>query len=140
MVRIDNRDVRLISRNGLNWTAKMPHLGDALATLPVDNAWLDSEAVMLDENGRPDFNALQNAFDRRSSRFSLRGRLFRPPYGRTSFRVQRVESSTNHCAAARQRVGWRLQSQQEMGNEQTGTGRCGRCSNGREQGDNGRSD
>jgi bifunctional non-homologous end joining protein LigD len=27
---------------------------------------LDGAAVVLDENGRPDFNALQNAFDRRS--------------------------------------------------------------------------
>jgi bifunctional non-homologous end joining protein LigD len=66
LVRIENGDVRLISRNGLDWTAKMPHLRDALATLSVDNAWLDGEAVVLDESGRPDFNALQNAFDRRS--------------------------------------------------------------------------
>jgi bifunctional non-homologous end joining protein LigD len=66
MVRINDGDARLISRNGLDWTARMPHLRDALVTLPVDNAWLDGKAVVLDANGRTDFNALQNAFDRRS--------------------------------------------------------------------------
>ncbi|WP_235850726.1 ATP-dependent DNA ligase [Paraburkholderia piptadeniae] len=59
--------MRLVSRNGLDWTKRMPRLRDALGKLPVDNAWLDGEAVVLDENGRPDFNALQNAFDRRST-------------------------------------------------------------------------
>ena len=66
MARIENGDARLISRNGLDWSKKMPHIRAALASFPVDNAWLDGEAVALDAHGRPDFNALQNAFDRRS--------------------------------------------------------------------------
>ena len=67
MARLESGEARLISRNGLDWTTRMPRLRDALVTLPVDNAWLDGEAVVLDANGRPDFNALQNAFDRRSA-------------------------------------------------------------------------
>jgi bifunctional non-homologous end joining protein LigD len=44
----------------------MPKVRDALKALPTD-VWLDGEAVVLDANSHPDFNALQNAFDRRSS-------------------------------------------------------------------------
>lgn len=67
MVRIKDGDVALFTRNGHDWTARMPRLRDALAELPVRNAWLDGEAVVLDAAGKPDFNALQNAFDRRST-------------------------------------------------------------------------
>ncbi|WP_371884286.1 hypothetical protein [Caballeronia sp. S22] len=45
----------------------MPRLSEALRTLHVDSAWIDGEAVVLDASGKPDFNALQNAFDRRST-------------------------------------------------------------------------
>jgi bifunctional non-homologous end joining protein LigD len=65
MVRIKEGDVALFTRNGHDWTARMPRLRDALTELPVRNAWLDGEAVVLDAAGKPDFNALQNAFDRR---------------------------------------------------------------------------
>ena len=41
----------------------MRPLAKALATLSLDSAWLDGEAVVLGENGLPDFGALQNAFD-----------------------------------------------------------------------------
>ena len=66
MARIEDGAAQLLSRNGLDWTKKMPQIRDALMTLPVNNAWLDGEAVVLDKSGRPDFNAAQNAFDRRS--------------------------------------------------------------------------
>jgi bifunctional non-homologous end joining protein LigD len=64
MSRIQNCDVRLITRNGYNWTDRMPKLRDALDALSVHDAWLDGEAVVLNAAGVPDFNALQNAFDR----------------------------------------------------------------------------
>jgi bifunctional non-homologous end joining protein LigD len=67
LTRIDAGDVRLITRNGHDWSSRMPRLCNALAGLPVDDAWVDGEAVVLDPEGRPDFNALQNAFDRRST-------------------------------------------------------------------------
>ncbi|MDR6392251.1 bifunctional non-homologous end joining protein LigD [Paraburkholderia phenoliruptrix] len=65
--RIEGGDVRLFTRNGHDWTERMPRLRDALRALPVDNAWIDAEAVVLNDAGAPDFNALQNAFDRRSA-------------------------------------------------------------------------
>ncbi|MCA8352972.1 DNA ligase D [Burkholderia cepacia] len=55
------RHVTLMTREGRDWTAKLRAPRDALAALEVDNAWLDGEAVVLGENGLPDFQALQNA-------------------------------------------------------------------------------
>jgi len=66
MVRKADGDVQLLTRNGHDWSDRMPTLRDALRAIPAD-VWLDGEAVVLDRNGRPDFNALQNAFDRRST-------------------------------------------------------------------------
>ncbi|MDR5880500.1 non-homologous end-joining DNA ligase [Caballeronia sp. LZ032] len=67
LARIEHGDVALVTRNGHDWTERMPRLRAALETLPVDTAWIDGEAVVLDATGKPDFNALQNAFDRRST-------------------------------------------------------------------------
>jgi bifunctional non-homologous end joining protein LigD len=67
LARLENGLVNLITRNGHDWTSRMPRLREALETLPADTAWIDGEAVVLDAAGKPDFNALQNAFDRRST-------------------------------------------------------------------------
>ncbi|MBR8411762.1 DNA ligase D [Burkholderia cenocepacia] len=56
------RRVTLMTREGRDWTAKLRAQRDALAALDLDDAWLDGEAVVLGENGLPDFQALQNAF------------------------------------------------------------------------------
>jgi bifunctional non-homologous end joining protein LigD len=64
MARIDGKDVRLITRGGHDWSAKMPGLVEALRVLGVKSAWFDGEIVVLGKTGTPDFNALQNAFDR----------------------------------------------------------------------------
>ena len=63
LARIDAGEVRLFTRNGHDWTAKMPHQVAALKKLNVRSAWLDGEMVVADENGVADFQALQNAFD-----------------------------------------------------------------------------
>jgi len=67
LVRLESGNVTIFTRNGHDWTDRLPKLADALAHLPVDNVWIDGEAVALDASGKPDFNALQNAFDRRST-------------------------------------------------------------------------
>src|SRR5690349_17696960 len=41
----------------------MDVLREAVEGLSLKSAWLDGEIVVLDAKGRPDFNALQNAFD-----------------------------------------------------------------------------
>ncbi|MDF2489845.1 MAG: ATP-dependent ligase [Pseudomonas sp.] len=66
LARIDGDDVRLLTRNGHDWSAKMPHQVAALRALKLKSAWLDGEMVVAGENGVADFQALQNAFDRSS--------------------------------------------------------------------------
>lgn len=63
LARIDGGEVRLFTRNGHDWTAKMPHQVAALKKLKLTSAWLDGEMVVADDNGVADFQALQNAFD-----------------------------------------------------------------------------
>lgn len=63
LVRIKNGEVKLFTRNGHDWTAKLPHQAKALARLSLDTAWLDGEIVLPDEQGVPNFQMLQNAFD-----------------------------------------------------------------------------
>jgi len=63
LARVDGDDVRLFTRNGHDWSARLPALTAALRLLKLDRAWLDGEIVVLDERGVPDFQALQNAFD-----------------------------------------------------------------------------
>ncbi|ACR28259.1 DNA ligase D [Burkholderia glumae] len=55
------RSVRVLTREGLDWSAKFGAQCAAFAALPVDDAWLDAEAVVLDARGVPDFAALQRA-------------------------------------------------------------------------------
>ncbi|WP_238540160.1 DNA ligase D [Pseudomonas sp. GM84] len=63
LCRVDGDDVRLFTRNGHDWTAKLPKQAAAIASLGLATAWLDGEIVILDENGVPNFQMLQNAFD-----------------------------------------------------------------------------
>jgi bifunctional non-homologous end joining protein LigD len=63
MARIDHDAVKLFTRNGHDWTHKLPAQAKALASLGVESAWLDGEMVVADEHGVPDFQALQNAFE-----------------------------------------------------------------------------
>ncbi|WP_060517790.1 DNA ligase D [Pseudomonas sp. NBRC 111134] len=63
LARIEGDDIRLFTRNGHDWSSKMPRQIAALRELGLDAAWLDGEMVVADENGAADFQALQNAFD-----------------------------------------------------------------------------
>ena len=67
LARIDRGRVRLYTRNGHDWTAKMPRLAQAVAALPLKSGWVDGEVLVLDDQGVPNFQALQNAFDGRST-------------------------------------------------------------------------
>jgi bifunctional non-homologous end joining protein LigD len=63
LARIDGDDIRLFTRNGNNWTARMKGLRDEIARLGIASGWIDGEIVVMDAKGRPDFQMLQGAFD-----------------------------------------------------------------------------
>ena len=79
MARIDHGEVQLFTRNGHDWTHKLPQQAQALAELGLESAWLDGEMVVANEHGVPDFQALQNAFEAGSSG-SIMYYLFDMPY------------------------------------------------------------
>ncbi|HEY6107523.1 MAG TPA: DNA ligase D, partial [Gemmatimonadales bacterium] len=51
---------RLITRNGNDYTAAFPELERAVRALPCEGLVMDGELVILDEQGRPSFQRLQN--------------------------------------------------------------------------------
>ncbi|SFU27997.1 ATP-dependent DNA ligase LigD phosphoesterase module /ATP-dependent DNA ligase LigD polymerase module [Polaromonas sp. YR568] len=67
LARIEGSSVRLFTRNGNDWTSKLPKLAKAVAALKLPSGWIDGEIVVMNEHGVPDFGALQNAFDRAST-------------------------------------------------------------------------
>lgn len=70
--------VKLRSRNGLDWTTDFPEVAQAVLALPVRDARLDGELVVLDAQGRSDFAALQRVIDG-SSKQPLRYIVFDLP-------------------------------------------------------------
>jgi bifunctional non-homologous end joining protein LigD len=64
LCRIDDRDARIVSRNGKEWTEDFPSVAKAAALLPVSNAWLDGEICVVDAKGRSSFQALQNVLSK----------------------------------------------------------------------------
>lgn len=57
----NNKKVQLLTRNHNDWTSVFPAVVDAIAELPVKKAIFDGEVVVLNEEGRPDFQRLQNS-------------------------------------------------------------------------------
>jgi len=56
---LDDGDVRLVSRNHNDLTAKFPELGGLSKSVKAKNAILDGEIVVLDDQGRPSFSLMQ---------------------------------------------------------------------------------
>jgi len=67
LARIDGKEVRCFTRNGHDWSDRMPELVKALRTLELKSGWIDGEIVVEGDGGAPDFQALQNAFERSST-------------------------------------------------------------------------
>lgn len=55
---------RLITRNGHDWTPRLPALAASIAALGLGDALLDGELVALDAKGVSSFNRLQDALSR----------------------------------------------------------------------------
>jgi bifunctional non-homologous end joining protein LigD len=65
--RVQNKTAHCYTRNALDWTDKLAEQARAVAQLPVREAWLDGELVIVLDDGKTDFQALQNAFEHNRS-------------------------------------------------------------------------
>lgn len=63
LTRVQKGRARLYTRNGHDWTARLPTLAKAMEEQLMPDGWYDGEIVMLDAQGRPNFQTLQNAFE-----------------------------------------------------------------------------
>src|SRR3954469_23493682 len=61
--RIDDGEVRLLTRSGLNWTDKYPPIAEALAKLPLRAGYLDGELCGVRADGTSSFSMIQAASD-----------------------------------------------------------------------------
>lgn len=68
MARLNEAFVQCFTRNGHDWTAKLPELATSLGALSLAGTWLDGEIVVPNAQGIPDFQLLQQAFEARSRR------------------------------------------------------------------------
>ena len=59
--RLDQGEVRLLTRKGLDWTKKFPNVTEAVAKLNAKTALIDGEVVVEDERGVSSFSDLQSA-------------------------------------------------------------------------------
>lgn len=66
LARLDHGEVALLTRNGKDWTERMPTLRAALEKLDVEQAILDGELVALDASGVSRFQALQASLNAES--------------------------------------------------------------------------
>ncbi len=80
MTRLAKGKAAIITRGGHDWTHKLQPLADELEQLGIDDAWLDGEAVVLDANGLPHFNLLQNALDSKRASEAVVYYVFDAPF------------------------------------------------------------
>ena len=57
----DGAGTRLLTRNGLDWTNRLPHVAAAITALPAKSLLVDGELVALQPDGLSSFAALQAA-------------------------------------------------------------------------------
>jgi DNA polymerase LigD, ligase domain len=67
-VHVEMGRVRVLTKGGHDWTARFPGIAEAARTLGPATAIFDGEAVVLDEQGRSDFNALISSIGGRGGR------------------------------------------------------------------------
>ena len=61
--RLDHGEVRLLTRNGLNWTGKYPQIAGAVSSLHARQAYLDGELCGVRPDGITSFSMIQMASD-----------------------------------------------------------------------------
>lgn len=75
LTRVSQGRARCFTRSGHDWTDRLSVLSHLIEAQHFPDGWYDGEIVVLDAQGRPDFQALQNAFDpvRRPSGRPIKG-------------------------------------------------------------------
>ena len=58
---VEGKQARAYTRTGLDWTSRYPGIVSAVAKLNCRSAILDGEAIVQDERGASDFDALMSA-------------------------------------------------------------------------------
>ena len=79
LARVEGKSIKLHTRNRNDWTHKLEPLRAALAEAKLPDGWYDGEIVVHNEQGRPDFGLLQQAFDGKRTR-NIVYFLFDAPY------------------------------------------------------------
>jgi len=60
MVRRDAAGVRLLTRNGIDWSDRYPLIAEAAGALRARSCIIDGEAVACDDNGIASFDLVQH--------------------------------------------------------------------------------
>lgn len=68
-IHVEPNGVRILTRGGHDWTSRFPAIAEAARQIGT-TAILDGEAVVLDDEGRPSFSALQKALGGRGGKRS----------------------------------------------------------------------
>ncbi len=63
LLRAHGQAVHAFTRNGIDWSARLPRIVAAVRALGLQHTWLDGEITVEGAGGTPDFQALQNAFE-----------------------------------------------------------------------------
>ena len=75
MLRKSGDEVQAFTRNGHDWTPRIPTIVEAVRTLPAKSAVIDGECVICDAKGIADFKALRGALGTRQGARSVPLRL-----------------------------------------------------------------
>jgi len=70
-IAIDAGNVTIFSSTGLDYSKRFPSIAAAATELPMRNAVIDGEAVVLDDQGRPRFGLLQAALKKGGARDAI---------------------------------------------------------------------
>lgn len=63
LARVEAGEIALVTRNGNDWTGRLPGLLQALRGMDLPDGWYDGEIIMPGADVPADFQALQGAFD-----------------------------------------------------------------------------
>jgi bifunctional non-homologous end joining protein LigD len=71
LCRVEDGDVKVLTRRGNDWTKEFGSIAEAVRKLPCKAGLIDGEAVVLDSHGVSSFQRLQNALKGDNTRIEL---------------------------------------------------------------------